>query len=58
MGLMGAQLGQVRLGPASACGRALRQHFKGNAESLRDLPLPFMGQNRLLPRLILRWKVA
>ena len=44
MGLMGDNLGQVRLGPASVNVVArFDTESKGNVTSLRDLALPFMG---------------
>ncbi|MBI2483251.1 efflux RND transporter permease subunit [Candidatus Uhrbacteria bacterium] len=44
MGLMGAEVGQVRLGPASVNVVARYDaQYRGNTFALRDLPLPFTG---------------
>ncbi|MEK7624843.1 MAG: efflux RND transporter permease subunit [Patescibacteria group bacterium] len=48
MGLMGAQIGQVRIGPASVNVVARYDaESKGTAEALRDLPLSFAGPTTL-----------
>jgi CzcA family heavy metal efflux pump len=48
MGMMGAQIGQVRIGPASVNVVARYDaESKGTAEALRDLPLSFNGPTTL-----------